>query len=248
MLTTPESERNGPEPRYLSVKQMITGRIYSGAWPPRYKIPSESELVEEFQVSRMTVNRALRELSLEGVIVRMQGIGSFVAEPKLTSTVLEVQNLADEILARGGVHASTVVEITGLTATQEVAEQLRIPVGTEALHSIIVHHENGLPLQIEDRLVNPAFAPDYGGQDFTRLTPNKYLSAIIPWTMAEHQVEAALPAAWEAQLLGISASDPCLQIRRRTFAGGQVVTAVRLVFPGSRYRIESRQILGGVGK
>jgi GntR family histidine utilization transcriptional repressor len=233
------------EPRYLSVKRMITGRIFNGDWPPRHKIPSESELVAEFQVSRMTVNRALRELSMEGVIVRMQGIGSFVAEPKLTSTVLEVQNLADEILLRGGVHKATVVLLSSVAATSDIAEKLNIDVGSPAFHSIILHYENDVPLQIEDRFVNPALVPDYGAQDFATMTPNQYLTAVTPWTMAEHEVEAALPAAWEANLLGITEADPCLQIRRRTFAGRKIVTAVRLVFPGARYRIESRQVLGG---
>jgi GntR family histidine utilization transcriptional repressor len=236
------------EPRYLSVKQMITGRIYSGQWPPRHKIPSESALVEEFQVSRMTVNRALRELSLEGLITRMQGIGSFVAEPKLTSSVLEVQNVADEIIARGGSHAAAIIQLRTITATPLIAQKLQIPAESTAFHSLIVHHENNLPLQIEDRYVNPALAPDYAKQDFNLLTPNQYLSAIIPWTKAEHQVEATLPTPAEAELLGISPADPCLLIHRRTFAGPLVVTYVRLTFPGSRYRIESQQILGGLGK
>jgi len=224
---------------------MITSRIFNGDWPPHYKIPSESALVAEFRVSRMTVNRALRELTMEGVVMRMQGVGSFVAEPKLTSTVLEVQNIADEILARGGVHSMQLIALASVSAPAAIAAALQIEAGSTVFHSIVVHYENGVPLQVEDRFVNPEVVPGYGAQDFSSMTPSRYLNMTVPWTLAEHQVEAILPAATEAEWLGISPADPCLQIRRRTFAGGRVVTFVRLIFGGARYRIESRQVLGG---
>ena len=61
-----------PAPLYARVKQMISQQIQSGAWPPHYRVPSESELVNELGFSRMTINRALRELTAEGLLVRMQ--------------------------------------------------------------------------------------------------------------------------------------------------------------------------------
>lgn len=229
------------EPRYLSVKRMIIGRINAGEWPPRYKIPSESELVEEFAVSRMTINRALLELAIEGVIVRVKGVGSFVAAPKLTANILEVRNLADEISERGKLHSADVILLDELKASPDIAEQLQVAIGASVFHSIIVHNESGVALQIEDRYVNTAIAPDYLAQRFNAVTPNQYLTDIAAWTAAEHQIEAILPAAWEAKLLGITTADPCLQVRRRTFSGNAVVTSVRLLFPGARYRIESHQ-------
>jgi DNA-binding GntR family transcriptional regulator len=72
----------GPAPLYARVKQMITQQIDNGSWPPHHRVPSESELVSELGFSRMTINRALRELTAEGLLVRMQGVGTFVAEPK----------------------------------------------------------------------------------------------------------------------------------------------------------------------
>ena len=87
-------------PRYSRVKRMITDKIDSGAWQPRHRIPSESELVRDLGVSRMTINRALRELTLDGRLVRVQGVGTFVAEPKAQSALFEVRNIADEIMAK----------------------------------------------------------------------------------------------------------------------------------------------------
>lgn len=65
-----------PAPLYQRVKQMIVQQIHSGAWPPHYRIPSEAELVEQLGFSRMTINRALRELTTEGLLIRMQGVGT----------------------------------------------------------------------------------------------------------------------------------------------------------------------------
>lgn len=79
-----------PAPLYARVKQMITQQIKSGNWPPHYRVPSESELVSQLGFSRMTINRALREMTADGLLVRMQGVGTFVAEPKTQSALFEV--------------------------------------------------------------------------------------------------------------------------------------------------------------
>ena len=88
---------DSPAPLYARVKQMITQQIDSGNWPPHYRVPSESELVNQLGFSRMTINRALREMTADGLLVRMQGVGTFVAEPKSQSALFEVHNIADEI-------------------------------------------------------------------------------------------------------------------------------------------------------
>src|ERR1044071_7779971 len=88
---------------------MISSRIQSGDWRPGDRIASEAELVRDMGVSRMTINRALRELTIEGRLVRVQGVGTFVAEPKAQSALFEVRNIADEIAARGRKHSSQVI-------------------------------------------------------------------------------------------------------------------------------------------
>ena len=101
-----------------------------------------------------------------------------------------------------------------------------------------MHFENDCPIQIEDRLVNPFAAPDYLAQDYAVTTPNAYLTAIAPISRAEQSVEAVLPEPWECELLDIARGEPCLAVRRRTWSAGRTVTTARLVYPGSRYRLE----------
>lgn len=236
----PSKQGSDPTPLYAGVKQMVLDRIYSGEWPPHHRVPSENELVAELKVSRMTANRALRELASEGALVRIQGVGSFVAERKGYSALFEVRNIADEIAERGHVHAANVVLLDEEKASPEIADQLRLEIGSRVFRSIIVHSENDMPVQIEERFVNPASAPRYLEQDFTKSTPNAYLSQEAPLEVAEHMVEATLPQPWECKLLLVLHSEPCLMIRRRTWSGEVVVSVARLVYPGSRYRLESR--------
>jgi len=229
-----------PAPLYARVKQMICRQIDDGTWPPHHRVPSESELVNELGVSRMTVNRALRELTADGYLVRMQGVGTFVAEPKGQAALFEVHNIAEEITARGHAHRCEVIALGEELAGSERALALDVREGQRVFHSLIVHYENDVPVQIEDRYVNASVAPDYLKQDFTQQTPHAYLSQVAPLTEGEHVVEAILADADECRLLLIERSEPCLLIRRRTWSGRNTVTSARLLYPGSRYRLEGR--------
>ena len=106
--------------------------------------------------------------------------------------------------------------------------------------SVIVHRENGLPIQLENRLVNPALAPDYLSVDFTRTTPNEYLTLVAPATDVEHLVEAIIPNAHACELLQMPRDEPGLLLNRRTWAGDRVVSRAWLTHPASRFRLGAR--------
>lgn len=234
----------GPAPvaRYTHIKRSILYKINSGQWGPNEKIPSENELSAQFQVSRMTVNRALRELADQGFLLRLQGVGTFVADSnKIGAALMSVRDIAEEIASQPNHrHQARVLVLEELRAGPELARLLEVKVRARLFHSLLLHFDNDRPAQLEDRYVNAAVAPDYLKNDFTRLTPHVYLCQVAPITEGEHIVEAVLPDAREAACLGIETRDPCLQLRRRTWSRDQVVTGVRLLYPGSRYRLEGR--------
>jgi GntR family histidine utilization transcriptional repressor len=89
------------QPRYVAIKDSIFEDIREGRLKPGDQTPSEAELVETFKVSRMTANRALRELQSAGVVVRRAGRGSFVAEPRPIGQLIEIRNIAEEVRGRG---------------------------------------------------------------------------------------------------------------------------------------------------
>lgn len=230
--------RSAPVPFYEKVKQTISDNIASGVWRPHDRIPSEAELVAQFGFSRMTINRALRELTDEGLLVRLQGVGTFVAEPKGQSALFEIRSIADEIAARHHQHRCEVLTLEQTQANALQATALNVREGTLIFHSVMVHYENDLPVQIEDRCVNAGVVPDYLAQDYSQTTPHAYLSLIAPLTEGEHIVEAVRATAEECALLNIKEHDPCLLIHRRTWSASHIVSHARLLFPGSCYRLQ----------
>jgi GntR family transcriptional regulator, histidine utilization repressor len=223
---------------YARVKQHLKDGLARGRWTPGALMPSEAELVAQFEVSRMTVNRALRELQAEGLVSRTQGVGTFAAPLHRVSSTLTIRDLHDEIEARGHRHTAVVHELRAEKASAALAAQLGVAPGTRVYRSLIAHHENGVPLQCEDRYVNPACAPSYLDQDFTRTTPTHHLFAATALWRAQYSIESARPTAQEAALLAIAADTPCLIVTRRTFTRDAVITIARLVHPGALYSLQ----------
>jgi GntR family histidine utilization transcriptional repressor len=93
-----------------------------------------------------------------------------------------------------------------------------------------------VPLQIEDRVVNATARPDYIRQDFTRITPNQYLTRLEPMPRAEYAIEATLADRRTAKLLAIPVGAACLVLTRQTSSKGVPVTNARLTYPGERHR------------
>jgi GntR family histidine utilization transcriptional repressor len=223
---------------FQQVKQFLKDGLAAGRWPPGALMPSEAELVAQFGVSRMTASRAIRELQAEGLVTRTQGVGTFAAELHRVASTLTLRDLHEEIAERGHQHHAVVHWLRAEKAATALALQLGLPAGARVFHSLIVHHENGVPLQCEDRYVNPACAPDYLQVDFTRTTPTHHLFEVTALWRAQYSIEAALPTAQEASLLGIGAADPCLVVVRRTFSREAAITIARLVQPGARYTLQ----------
>lgn len=223
------------EPLYATIKKHIVQSVNSGELKPGDRIPSESALVERFDVSRMTVNRALRELKDEGLLIRLAGVGSFVAEPKPVGHLLEVKNIAEEVKARGHAYSALVVKNVSETASKKTAPLLGVAAGTRLFHSLIVHSETGLPIQLEERYVLAEALPEYGSLDFSQMTPNEYLMKAAPLQRVEHKVRAVMPDAPTCELLKIRETEPCLLLIRQTWSRDRIVSHARLTHPASRF-------------
>jgi GntR family histidine utilization transcriptional repressor len=225
---------------YEQIKTFITRKIQDGSWPSGHRLPSESELVAQFGVARMTVNRALRELMEQGRIVRVAGVGSFVAQNKPQSTLLQIANIASEIRARGHDYRCMFLVAERIAAAPDAAVWLDLRPGESVFHTVCLHLENEVPVQIEDRYVNPRVVPDFLEQDFSGTSPSEYLVRNVPFDQIEHVVDAVLPTAEQAERLAMTTAEPCLLLTRRTWTRNMPVTMVRCLHPASRYRLGSR--------
>jgi GntR family histidine utilization transcriptional repressor len=117
---------------------------------------------------------------------------------------------------------------------------MRLPRGAMVYHVQLVHLEGGVPIQLEDRHVNPALAPDLLTRDFTQVTPSFVLFEHAPLTEAEQVVEAVLATAEQARLLEVDEGSALLMVSRRTVSQGAVASVARLYHPGARYRLIGR--------
>lgn len=230
------------QPRYRQVKDYIIEMINTGKLKARDRVPSENELVKSLGVARMTAHRALRELSDDGYVTRLAGVGTFVADGRPHSDVLKVRNIADEIRARGHEHSAIVIALEEVDADQRLIERLELRPGANLFHSVILHLESGRPIQLEDRYVCPTLAPAYLDMDFTKITPNAYLSRVAPLHTAEHVVRAVIPSKEVRGLLQMARNEPCLVIKRRTWTEGRPVSLVELSHPGKTF-----ELIGAMG-
>lgn len=232
------SEQNIP--LYQMVKQHILDLIQNGEWGEDKRLPSENELVQDLSVSRMTVNRALRDLASEGHVERVSGSGTFVAEKKVQSHPLEIRNIAEEVRARGHVHDCEVLSLEDVKAPADIARRFDITQGSRLYHSVIVHFESGKPIQFEERYVLPEFAPEYINADFTQITTYQYMMEQRAFEEVEQIVQAGMPTKQVRSFLQMDVGEPCLILLRQTWVGGRVVTTSQLQHPASRFQFGSR--------
>lgn len=194
----------------------------------------------------MTARRALQELTEQGILIRAQGTGTFVATFKSQSSLLEIRNIADEVNDRGHNHRAQLLELTEFAFDQISAshnEDIRLLLNLKkdqaVFYSEILHFENNQAIQLEQRFVNALLVPSYLQQDFSQTTPHEYLSIEAPLTEATHEIEAILANQDICQWLAIDNAQPCLQVKRRTWSKQGVVSLAILTSPGSKYRLGS---------
>ena len=232
------------KPRYQQIKSFILDGIKQQTYRPGSKIPTETELAKQFEVSRMTVNKAIRDLVQDNLLVRYPGLGTFVSDAKAESPLSDIKNIADEVRQRGHVYSNRLVSLKETAASETVAMQMGVPVGTPVYRSVIVHLENGLPIQLENRYVITSAVPGYLELNFSDHTPNEYLVKLCPISSIEHIVEAVLPGEKVQQLLDIDANTPCIQVNRRTWSDGRLISFATLTHPGTRYKLRSITTVG----
>ncbi|MET0337352.1 MAG: UTRA domain-containing protein [Caulobacter sp.] len=219
------------------IRRHILERISTGAWAAGDRIPSEHELAEAFGASRMTVHHAVRDLQGDGYLTRAKGKGTFVAPARAHVMAVKLLDIADEIAARGGRHEARLISGETRPATMAEAALFGAAAGLVLFHAVVLHSEDGAPIQLEDRLVNPALAPGVSEADLDRETYFAHLMARFPYPEGAAAIRAAAPDARTRDLLAMSDGEPAIEIERLTRVEGQVVTAVRLIYPASRYAL-----------
>lgn len=224
-----------------SLHQRILGdieqRILSGQWPPGHRIPSEHELTDIYQCSRMTVNKVLTQLARANMVERRRKAGSFVLRSQSRSAVLEIQDIRAEVLALGQPYRYELVSIKKRRSLRADMDALELDAAGPVIELRTLHHAGALPFCLEYRLINLAAVPQAASQSFADEPPGAWLVSHVPWTSAEHRIRAGASDADMAALLKVACGTPCLVIQRRTWTGASPVTYVRLAYPGEHHEL-----------
>ena len=209
-----------PTPLYYQLKEILSSKIDKGEWVPGQLIPTENELIQQYQVSRTTVREAIIALVNEGKLEKKQGKGTIVCHPKYEELLGRLTGFNEEMTSRGLVPGARVLEVKKLDALEipkVVMDKLLTRKEEGAYYIKRVRLANGEPISIEET---------YWRSDLSRLFENEELTTEGYYTIlekngirlrdADEAISAAIADEETAALLGIDAGDPLLRVVRIT--------------------------------
>ncbi|WP_413736407.1 UTRA domain-containing protein [Sodalis sp. RH21] len=228
-------------PIHLEIQRDIKNRIQSGEWKPGDRVPTEIALMEIYKCSRMTVNKAISSLVSAGFIIRKRRSGSFVASPRVDEPLVALQDIRAEVLATDRIYSFAILhrEIRHLEDSIE-AEHIGVPLNARMLCVEVMHYADNLPFALETRQINLSVVPEVADETFTDVPPGGWLLGRVPWTEGEHSLRAISADEELSNQLRIAAGTACISIARRTWLAGDLITFVRLIYPGERHRFVVR--------
>lgn len=231
---------DGAGPIYDQIRRAIRDLILNGTWPPGTPVPPEHALMEQLGASRMTVHRALVQLAREGLITRRRRSGTIVASPPASHAMLDILSIPQEVERLGQRYEYEVLSREDGRPSAELAIRFGLKRGERVAHLVTLHRADGRPHVLEERVIHLAAVPAAADEDFTTTPPGDWLLQHSLWSQAEHAISAVPAELDDARLLAIEAGEACLLIERRTWNQDTPITAVRLLYPGTRHRFVGR--------
>lgn len=233
---------DSPEPLYVQIRSTLRQRILEGIYVPHQRLPSESELMAAFGVSRITIRQALRDLHNEGLVFSAQGKGSFVSKPKAVQNVQRLEGFGEAMAAQGYEAAARLLSIQERKPPKATAAALELTPGDTVVEVKRVRYLNRQPVSLDISYFpvdvgRRLFGCDLSGDIFPMLE-NLFAIAL---GAADIGIESAL-ADDEAQLhLNLKAGEPVMRIERLTYnRAGRPIDFEYLSFRGDSFKYQFR--------
>jgi GntR family transcriptional regulator, histidine utilization repressor len=215
---------------FRDIKREVFRRIRSNEWGPGTLLPGEVDLAVEFGCARATVNRAMQELSDDGIIERRRKGGSRVKVAPVRQVTFEIPLIRAEIEGRGAEYRYELIS----SAIEEAPKWLQVRLGlsskTPVRHVECLHYADRMPFQYEDRWINLNPVPRARDADFSIVSPNEWLVSEVPYTNAEVRFSATRADTKISKLLKTVPSEPIFLSERSTWLAETPVTNVRFYF------------------
>jgi GntR family transcriptional regulator len=230
-------------PLYAQVEDVLAERIASGALRVRAQLPSEEELIREFNVSRTTIRATIQNLVRRGLVEIRRGRGTFVASPRMVQELTELTGFVEDMRLLGRTPTARVLSREVVPADHLVADRLAIAAGTPVVRIRRVRLGDGVPLSFDEtylpeELGRKVMADDLATEPIFTLLEERYDTPLLE---AEYEMEAAAAEPAVAMALEIPTGSPIFLIDRTSYAlGRRPVDYERLHYRASHIRFKTR--------
>ena len=219
----PETDRidlRSHVPYYLQLIDLLKGKIKRKAWQPGEQIPGEPDLCAEYGISRTVVRQALRELELEGLILRKKGKGTFVAEPKISESLAQkLTGFYQDMVERGLNPVTRVLRQEVQPASEKVSKHLQIPAGTPVIDIERLRFIDDVPIQLVTTYIPYSMCPHLMEIDLTNRSLYEFLEKECGLFIARGRrfIEAVTATDTEARLLKVDRGAPPVMLDSISF-------------------------------
>ncbi|MEA3334974.1 MAG: GntR family transcriptional regulator [Chloroflexota bacterium] len=245
-MTEDQIYRHSKLPLYHQLHEILRGGIMRGDWLPGEMLPPESQLIEQYQISRTTVRQVFDMLVNEGLVYRQRGRGTFVSQPTIEQSQVRIVSFTEDMRQRGLEPGTQVLEAGLLPAPNDIARILGVPAGSELAHIQRLRLANDEPLSMEDAYLVHRYCPgilqrDYASDSLRRTLEQFYGVRLERAT----QVTRAVPASNSlSEHLGVNPGSATLFLERVSYdLEQQPVEFLRIYYRGDRYSLYS-ELLG----
>jgi len=230
--------RGSPVPLYYQLKEILRAKIAAGEFDGDGQFPSEREIVERYEISRMTARQALSELVNEGLLIREQGRGTFVVQPRIQDQLRHLTSFTEDMQLRGLITKSKIIEFQVVT-DQTVTKKMEIPADEEFVQLQRLRYVGDEPVALQTAFVRYCFCPGMVDQGLVDGSLYKTLEEHYGLRLgrAVQTIEAKPADEYEEKTLGVELDQPVLSLERLTYLqNGQPIEYVRSTYRGDRYR------------
>lgn len=230
------------QPLYTQIKEILKQRILDGDYEVHERLPSESEMMKVFGVSRITVRQALRDLHTEGLVFSVQGKGTFVSRPKAVQDIQNLQGFGEAMTPKGYETSARVVAVKEMNASPEVAEALMLSRGSSVIELTRIRYLNREPISLDNSFFPIEIGQRLLGRDLTQdVFPMMENDFGIALGHADMKIEAMSATEELARHLNVDSGASILRIQRLVFSEkGDPIDFEYLSYRGDAFQYQLR--------
>ncbi|WP_093117663.1 GntR family transcriptional regulator [Salinihabitans flavidus] len=214
---------------WKDVRDRVHGRVLDGTYAPGDRLPRDEDLAEEFGCARSTVQRAMQDLSLSGIVERRRKGGTRVRRDPVTRATLDIPITRNEVENRGAVYGYRLIGLTTEAVPPPVTAKFEMAGSEEMLRVRALHLADGHPFVFEDRWVSLRTVPEILEIDLAAQSANEWLVRNKPYTRCDLRFYAMNADAETAAILETGEGAALMVIERTTWIGLDPITSVKAV-------------------